>query len=262
MSISNILSQIYLSDLDKKFSTKSNLKYFRYVDDILIFCNKDDIEEIISEISEQMKLLKLTMHEIKTHSNKSTVGSLKEDKFQYLGFEFFKDKISVRESSVDRLRERIVGVFYKNIKNDDATLYRELNLKISGCVYKNKQYGWIYFFRQIDNLTLLYSLDDFTKKLFKRFHREYDEKKIKKFTKTYYFLKSYNVEKLDSKSYIPNFTKTKGDEFEDPDQESRVKISKIRLNTEGLLSLNVDKKIKKVIIDLKNDVEFYWNTSI
>jgi len=51
-------------------------------------------------------------------------------------------------------------------------------------VYDDKDYGWMQFFRQTDNQTLLFSLDSFVKNLFKRFNRKYDENKIKKFIKT------------------------------------------------------------------------------
>jgi len=81
-------------------------------------------------------------------------------------------------------------------------------LKITGCIYDNKEYGWMQFFRQIDDLTLLYSLDIFVKNLFKRFKRKYKENKIKRFTKTYYFLKNYDVSKLDKETYIPKYGTT------------------------------------------------------
>ena len=87
-------------------------------------------------------------------------------------------------------------------------LYRELNLKISGCIYDNKQYGWMHFFRQMDDQTLLYSLDIFIKKCFTRFHRKYKETKVKKFTKIYFKLKGCNIDKLDKNTYIPKFTTT------------------------------------------------------
>jgi len=122
-----------------------------------------------------------------------------------LGFEFYENTLSVRELSIDKLRDRIVGVFYNNIEKSDKDLYRELNLKISGCIYDNKEYGWMQFFRQIDDQTLLFSLDNFVKNLFKRFNRKYKENKIKKFTKTYFLLKNYDVDKLDKNTYIPKF---------------------------------------------------------
>lgn len=205
LSISNILASIYLSDLDIKYLEKENLEYFRFVDDILILCNKNDVEDIKLSICKDAQNLILEVHEFKDGSDKSTSGIIYKDRFQFLGFEFYDNIISVREQSVDKLRDRIIGVFYNNTENNDKDLYRELNLKISGCIYDNKQYGWMEFFRQIDDQTLLYSLDSFVKNQFKRFNRKYKEDKIKNFTKTYFYLKNYDVDKLNKNSYIPKF---------------------------------------------------------
>ena len=227
LSISNILSSIYLNDLDIKYLEKTNLAYFRYVDDILILCDRAEIEVIKSSICKDAEELILEVHEFKENSDKSTSGIIHQDKFQFLGFEFYKNTLSVRELSVDKLRDRIVGVFYNNIEKSDKDLYRELNLKISGCIYDNKEYGWMQFFRQIDDQTLLFSLDSFVKNLFKRFNRKYKENKIKRFTKTYFFLKNYDVDKLDKNTYIPKF------------------------------GMSASNEIKGLILDMIDDVEFY-----
>lgn len=205
LSISNILASIYLNDLDVKYLEKDNLSYFRYVDDILILCNKKDIEIIKSSICMSAEELILEIHEFKDGSDKSTSGVIHKDEFQFLGFKFYDKTLSVREQSVDKLRDRIIGVFYKNIDSSDKDLYRELNLKISGCIYDNKEYGWMQFFRHIDDQTLLYSLDSFVKNQFKRFNRKYKGSELKNFTKTYFLLKNYDVDKLDGNTYIPKF---------------------------------------------------------
>jgi len=224
LSISNILASIYFSDLDAKYLQKENIAYCRYVDDIVILCYANELENIKSSICKDIQGLMLEVHDFKDKSDKSTIGTLHKDKLQFLGFEFYENNLSVREQSIDKFRDRIIGVFYHNMNKSDKDLYRELNLKISGCVYDNKQYGWMQFFRQIDDKTLLCSLDSFIKSQFKRFKRKYEEKKIKKFIKTYFLLKNYDVDKLGKNTYIPNFSTG--------------------------ISL-------KIIIDLKEDVEFY-----
>ena len=208
LSISNILASIYLNDIDSKYSMQENLSYFRYVDDILILCNKSNLESIRLAISKDIEALQLELHEFTQDSNKSIRGVINQDKFQFLGFEFVNHTVSAREQSVDKLKDRIVQVFYSNSDKKLKDLYRELNLKITGCIYDNKEYGWMQFFRQIDDLTLLFSLDMFVKNLFKRFNRKYKENKIKRFTKTYYFLKNYDVSKLDKETYIPKYGTT------------------------------------------------------
>ncbi len=227
LSISNILSSIYLRKFDKKYLKKDGIAYFRYVDDILILCNKDNIENIKTSILEDVKKLKLEAHPFKEGSDKSTAGLISKDKFQFLGFEFYQDVVSVRDSSVDRLRDRILNLFYVNKDAKSNRFYRELNLKITGCVYDDKQYGWMYFFGQTTDLALLHHLDWYVKQCFGRFGREYKDEKIKKFSKTYFELKNLNVEKLSEKTYIPKFSSG--------------------------VSLSMLKAIKK----LKDDVEFY-----
>jgi len=227
LSISNILASIYLHDVDVKYQNYKDMSYFRYVDDILIICDKEDVENIKICLKSDIEELNLELHEFKDSSDKSTSGTINVDDFQFLGFRFHKNIISVREQSIDKLRNRIVEVFYSNIKNNDEDLYKELNLKISGCVYDNKHYGWMHFFRQIDDQTLLYSLDSFVKSQFIRFNRKYDEKNIKKFIKTYFLLKDYDINKLDNTTYIKKF------------------------------DASINEKMKRLVLSVKDDVEFY-----
>ena len=227
LAISNILASIYLHDLDEKYCNMEHLVYFRYVDDILILCKQEDIEQIKKSIVTDIENYQLETHEFQQNSEKSSSGNINRDRFQFLGYEFYKEKISVRESSMDKLYERIIEVFYNTKEKSDKELYRELNLKISGCVYDNKLYGWVAYFRQLNDISLLYALDAFVKNQFKRFKREYDENKIKKFTKAYYFLKKYDVNNLDEKTYLPKFEK------------------------------KTSKKIKKSILKLVEDVKVY-----
>jgi len=88
LSISNMLSSIYLNDLDIKYLNQTNLEYFRYVDDILILCNKNEVEKIKTSICKDTQELLLEVHEFKDNSDKSTSGIVHQDKFQFLGFEF------------------------------------------------------------------------------------------------------------------------------------------------------------------------------
>jgi len=220
LSFSNILSAIYFTSIDEKYSKSKKLAYYRFVDDILILCNKKDIEKIKAKITKDTQKLILEIHEFEPNSDKSTSGIINQDSFQFLGYRFFDDKVSVRQSSVDKIRDRIVKVILKN-KNNEKELYRKLNLKITGCIYEGKKMGWLNFFALIDDMQLLYSLDNLVKTLFGKFKIKYDEKKIKKFTKAYFELKNKEND------YIPKF----GD----------------KKNDYNLCDIE----------DLKNDVEFY-----
>lgn len=225
LSISNILSSIYMQELDKFYSSKTTIAYFRYVDDILIFCNKNNIKRTINSLRKKIDALKLTMHSFEDDYDKSVVGNIHENSFQYLGHEFSNSKITVRQSSIEKFQNRILELFkiYKN--SSDYELQKAINLKISGCIYDGKQYGWMHFFGLANDMELFYKLDWFVKKCFKQYNRKYDESKVKRFTKVYFKLKNLDIKKLDNKSYIPKFDSSKN--------------------------------IEKVIISLQKDIEFY-----
>jgi len=198
LSFSNVLSSIYFQKFDKKYSQNSNISYHRFVDDILILCNSTDIESIKKSIIKDIKRLKLTVHDFKENSSKSTIGLIEKDIFEYLGYKFNNKNISIRDSSVDKLRDTIINTFRES--KNEKELYRKLNLKITGCLYDDKRYGWLSFFSLSNDITLLYSLDSFIEKCFKRFHIIFDDVKIKKFSKSFYAWKN-----IENTSYIPKY---------------------------------------------------------
>lgn len=185
LSISNSLANIYLMSLDKKMKSIPKIKYFRYVDDIIILCNKNikyDIDLIIKkEVSYKLKL---------EFNKKCIQGSLSENGFEYLGYYFKNQLLSVRESSRLKLENSIESLLSKykfaETKNEELLLWK-INLKISGCIYKNKKYGWIFFYSQINDMKLLAQLDWFVLKLLKR---QKINIKPKKFKKTYYEIRN------------------------------------------------------------------------
>jgi retron-type reverse transcriptase len=208
LSVSNILASIYMLKFDEKYLNLENISYYRYVDDILILCNSSDIEVIKQSLKEDIEKLDLKMHPFGANKEKSAVGLIEIEQLQYLGFEFFNQDISIRDTTIEKFQQRIIDLFKEHKKLENKDFYEKLNLKITGCVYNNKQYGWLYFFSMLNDLTLTYKLDHFVKKCCKQFGRKYDENKIKTFHKTYYKLKSLDTSKLNDKSYIPKFTKT------------------------------------------------------
>jgi len=204
LSISNLLSTIYLINLDKKHSTKSDYDYFRYVDDILILCRNSDIDRIFSDIKSDMKKLKLKIHEIGVSSQKTDNGLIKNG-FYFLGYLFSDKLITVRESSITRLHNSIVDIFiqykYSKEKRIELLLWK-LNLKITGCKFNDKKYGWLFFFSQITDKTTLYKLDLFINNMFKKFEINIDGYKVKKFKRTYFEI----LKNRTSTKYIPDFT--------------------------------------------------------
>jgi len=203
LSISGILADIYLLSFDIKHKQNDQYQYYRFVDDMLVLCNQNDIDTLMQTMVSDLKKLGLETHAPKKESQKTAYGCI-QNGFQFLGYQFKGSQLSVRPSSIDKAYAGINKVFlkyHKHAKKEDLKeLYRRLNLKITGCVVKDKQYGWLYFFSYINDQTLLHKLDAYVKKACKRFDVPYDTNEIKKYSRAYYELK--NIEKS---NYIPKF---------------------------------------------------------
>ncbi|MBN3215852.1 reverse transcriptase/maturase family protein [Pectobacterium polaris] len=249
LSISNILAAIYLSNIDKYFSNKSGIKYFRYVDDVLVLCDENDVQEISRDIIKRFRKIKLKVYDPQKEPEKSSVGLLNKDSFGYLGY-YFKNKIvSARVGSIERLRESLLAIFtgYKHSKlKSEEFLEWRLNIRITGCIFQNKSKGWMYFFSEIDDKTLLHQLDDFLKGLCERFNVNVN---LKSFVRTYFQIKHNRRET----KYIPNF-----DEYTE-DQKIFVLNHYFQKKTENMTSLEIDyhfkKRISKQVKDIEIDVK-------
>lgn len=209
LSISGLLAEIYVNDLEVKYNSNNKLKFFRYVDDILILCNKDELENIMNNLKSDFTDLKLTIHKFEKNSTKSSYGN-KEDIYEFLGYKFEKELISVRNSSVQKMYTNLSKLFtlYKNNKfNSKNYFITRLNLKITGCIIENKKYGWISFFSNINDHKLLFQLDQFVRENCEKHNIKYDN--IKKFSRAI-----YEIRNTDSNYIIYDFKKYKISEKE------------------------------------------------
>ncbi|MCJ8511290.1 reverse transcriptase/maturase family protein [Acinetobacter lwoffii] len=253
LAISNILANIFLISIDKNLKNTKNIKYFRYVDDILVLCNYSNIEELKAKINTLFKELLLEIHPISKNS-KSKVGSIALNKFDYLGYSFENGKISVRNSTINNLHTSIIQCFtkYKYSKNKNIEfLIFQLNLKITGCIDDGKAKGWLFFFSQINNLTILKKLDFFIKHTWEKFGIEPNYfLYIKSFSKAYFEIR-YNFK---NSTYFYNF-----DNF---NLAQKIKILEEIFNTStngmfeseinDLFRIKTKGQINKLLIDLKN----------
>lgn len=208
LSISGLLAEIYMSDLTEKYTNNKNIKFFRYVDDVLIFCNKKDIEEIKSSLKSDFEQLKLQIHDFEPESHKSSFGII-EEKFEFLGYRFENEVISVRDASVQKMYSNISRLFtlYKNKKySSKEEFITRLNLKITGCIIDGKKYGWINFFSLINDLKLLFELDTFVEKNCKKYHINYED--MKKFSRAIYEIRNPNTNYLTYDLTSLGFSKT------------------------------------------------------
>ncbi len=200
LAISNILAAIYLINIDRYLSELPGASYYRYVDDVLIFCDQEEAPHIAEAVIKRFRKIGLTIHPPDDDSAKSRIGSIGEE-FDYLGYQFKHNLVTARLGTVERLRSSLVAIFtshnYSKRKSDQFLLWR-LNLRITGCVFDNQSKGWLFFFAEINDEALLHTLDHYIKKLCRRFKVDV---KPKKFVRAF---KEISHRRYETK-YVPNF---------------------------------------------------------
>lgn len=247
LAISNILAALYLSNIDAKLRTITGIKYYRYVDDVLIFCRSSEAQEISVMTMRLFNKIGLKIHDPIKAPDKSKIGLIR-DGFDYLGYHFSDDEVTARSSSVERLKESLVSIFtsYKYSKQkSEAFLLWRLNLRITGCIYENKSKGWLFFFSEINDEQLLHTLDHYVNKLIHRFGVGINPKK---FVRAF---KELSHRKYET-TYIPNF------DTYNLDQMETVLVRFFGVNTDDLedeeLVFEFKKRINRQIKDLQEDV--------
>lgn len=213
LSISNILAHIYMVYFDNKYKDDNRLFYTRYVDDILIFCNKTEKKQILKDLIYDLE----RNHMLSLNLNKFREGKIDESSFRFLGYCNKKSNdnsqlLSVPKSKVVKLQDRIMAKITKykktrNVKKGDGypkyptaqkILVFELNLMISGAISKKidkettkvRRYGWIFYYSQLTDLTILYELDAFIHKKLDKIldnnERNQVFRNLKSFSRAYY----------------------------------------------------------------------------
>lgn len=200
LSISGTLAHIYLQEIDKKYSFNKKIKFYRFVDDILILCNQNDLEKLQRSLKRDFNKLKLFIHKFDNSGEKSTYGKINE-RFEFLGYRFEDEVVSVRESSSQKMFENLNALFVQYRGGEFRTkreFYKKLNLKITGCIIDGQRYGWIHFFSKINDHKLLFELDRFIEKKCQKLDLDYA--KVKKYARAIYEIKDA------TSSYIPSFS--------------------------------------------------------
>lgn len=213
LSISNILAQIYLSNLDTILE-KEKYFYRRYVDDIIIINYNKTSNFRFKDIKKELAKINLELNK-----NKTEQGNLSEG-FTFLSYKISSNKISVADKNIETFIQRIAGKFtwFRNgikdenkrpqwIKNNNRfkeVFIEELNEKITGIISSSNNYGWLFYFSEITDETLLFKLDKIIAKFFKPLDL-FDNKapkSLKKVSRAFKTIKYGN-----NKNYICSFDK-------------------------------------------------------
>lgn len=165
---------------------------------MLILCQKKDLEKLQRALKRDFKKLKLRIHKFEESHDKSTLGDTNSP-FEFLGYRFENEQVSVRERSIQRMFENLNILFTQYKQGEFSTknsFYKKLNLKITGCIVDTKRYGWIHYFSMISDHKILFSLDKFIEKKCKKLELDYG--KVKKYTRAIYEIKDENSNYIES----------------------------------------------------------------
>lgn len=211
-------------------------------------CDYDDVYAISADAVKRFRRIGLNIHDPLKVPEKSVIGKVGE-KFDYLGYQFDGKSISPRVASIEKLKESLVPIFtsYKHskAKSQEFLLWR-LNLRIIGCVFQNKAKGWMFFFSEINNETILHNLDRHVVRLMVRFGVTVTPKR---FVRTYYEIKHAKYETR----YTPNFDNYTIEQMVEV-LESHFGKSTAQL-TEEEIEYEFKKRIDKQVRDLLTDVQ-------
>jgi retron-type reverse transcriptase len=206
LSISNILASIYLQEFDNDIRNHNCADvYYRYVDDILIFTKKEKNTEVNTLIKERVEALKLELND-KTY----TRGG--EEYFEYLGYRFELPKVTIKSSAIEKFIRSVAAKFssyiYRREKNNygveklkEAFISR-LNEKITGAISEERRYGWIFYFNAINDISVLYMIDNIIANFFKRLNdfERVPPPNLKKISRAF-----YEAKHTPKRGYIHNY---------------------------------------------------------
>jgi retron-type reverse transcriptase len=227
LPISNLLAEIFMKDCDVAFSQYAS-SYFRYVDDVL-FVNPT-VKYIFNSIN---RYFDENLPGLRLSREKSYGGTIQKDEINYLGHTIRNRCVSVKPMVLEKLIHslakicREIHLQEKNIaprphfiKTDEEfyAYYEELlNEKISGIRYGGRLYGWIPYYKEITDLSLLYRMDKILKKLLDRYVMNASNMQINSFVKSYFDIIQKNggsyihdFDKLDTAAAQKAFLKRKG----------------------------------------------------
>lgn len=201
LAISNALAAIYLHEVDQAMQNLP-VAYYRFVDDVLVVGGRDETKKAQRSFAARVRARGLSVHKL---GDKKSHHLPLSKSFHYLGYSFSMPKVTVRASTIERLIHSLAGKIsdfkhnhqrvverkeylteevYKNI------FFDELNERISGAISMDKKYGWVAYFSEINDLSVLHRIDTIIAELLGRVQelREFSGK-TKKFSRAYFEMK-------------------------------------------------------------------------
>jgi len=179
LAISNILAAIYMKEVDDAMRGLG-VAYYRYVDDVLMYGSKEEVEKALRSLRARLRRRGLALH---SEASGKTSRQPMSKTFGYLGYNFTWPHVTVRDATIGRFLQAIAAKFSEYVHNKSRRLERfkyldesrlaeifllELNERITGAISDKRRYGWIAYFNQITDLSLLHRLDRVIERMFGR----------------------------------------------------------------------------------------------
>lgn len=122
-SLSPLLGAFYLMDLDNRLQAL-DVKYFRYMDDILILApTRWKLKKAIKVLNQTFNELKLEQHPDKTLIGRTARG------FDFLGYHFKPDGLSVAKKTVKNFIQHIARLYEQDAGHTSIGQYIKLWFK-------------------------------------------------------------------------------------------------------------------------------------
>ncbi len=208
LSISNMLASIYLKSVDSRYQQELGLKYHRYVDDILCIASASEAQSIANSIIKTLRSKKkLRCHPIGTGKSLITEP---HSSVSYLGYSISREKVSVREVTEKKLMSSIMEIVHGAKPGEWRRAMWRVNLRITGCKVSGANVGWIFYFSQIDDLSLLAKMDAQIKSAVLGRLGEQASSELKRLLKAYHQVKFNHRES----GYFPDFGTYSREEME------------------------------------------------
>lgn len=145
-----------------------------------------------SDLANRLAHLGLKLNVDKSADGPATRG------FDYLGYRLELPNITVKDANVQKLITSIAALIsarkhqndprYAELEDDQvrSLLIEELNDKITGAIGKHRRYGWLFYFIEINDMTLLFQLDHVVRSLWRRIRGEAPPDDLKRFVRAYH----------------------------------------------------------------------------
>ncbi|MFA5935322.1 MAG: reverse transcriptase domain-containing protein [Patescibacteria group bacterium] len=189
--LSPFFANLFLLNFDKALKKEKNIKHFRYIDDLVVFCdNRDRAEAIFNKVEPMFRDLGLTIHPLST-PGKTFIDLFDTGRVDVLGVIYKNKKLLIKQKKYrEFIAETITPIQFKSCLNSRLSTEQGLNDLLKDLRYR--VYGWAgaYSFCDVKE-----TFEDLDAKLYEQFNKLLNRLALTPTEKSYYL------------SHLPKFTR-------------------------------------------------------